>query len=74
MANYKKKPDSEIYRLFKDKYHLYLSCPSGYLINKDTTDFVWISRETRVDSRGIIFSKKNIKMRPNLGSRPLWIR
>lgn len=61
IATYKKNPDSEIYRLFKDKYHLYLSCPAGYQINKDTTDFVWISRETRVDSRGIIFFQKEYK-------------
>lgn len=71
MANYKKKPDSEIYRLFKDKYHLYLSCPSGYLINKDTTDFVWISRETRVDSRGIIFFQKEYKDAAQFGERAI---
>ena len=30
-------------------------CPGGYYINKDTSNFVWISSETRVDSKGIIF-------------------
>lgn len=30
-------------------------CPGGYVINKDTNNFVWISAETRVDSKGIIF-------------------
>lgn len=32
-----------------------LYCPGGYRINKDSADFVWISYETVVDSRGIIF-------------------
>ena len=52
---YKKTPDSKIFNLFKDKYHILLYCPGGYQINKDTNDFVWLSAETRVDSKGIIF-------------------
>ena len=41
--------------MFKNKYDLLLYCPGGYYINKDTSNFVWISSETRVDSKGIIF-------------------
>lgn len=58
---YKNKPNSAVYELFKNKYHLYLACPGDYVLNKDTTDFVWISRETRKDSRGIIFFEKEYK-------------
>lgn len=47
--------DKRIFDLFRDKYHLLLHCPGGYVINKDTNNFVWISSETRVDSKGIIF-------------------
>lgn len=61
ITNYKKNPNAEIYRLFRDKYQLSWSFPTGYIINKDTADFVWISRETRVDSRGIIFFQKEYK-------------
>ena len=32
-----------------------LHLDGGYYINKDTSNFVWISSETRVDSKGIIF-------------------
>ncbi|MDE7074031.1 MAG: DUF4837 family protein [Odoribacter sp.] len=52
---YRKTPDTKIFNTFKNKYGLLLSCPGGYVINKDTNDFVWISAETRVDSKGIIF-------------------
>lgn len=58
---YKNKPNSAVYELFKNKYHLYLACPGDYVLNKDTADFVWISRETRKDSRGIIFFEKEYK-------------
>lgn len=58
---YKNKPNTAIYNLFKNKYHMYLACPGDYIINKDTTNFVWISRETRKDSRGIIFFQKEYK-------------
>lgn len=52
---YKKTPDAKIFNTFKNKYHLLLYSPGGYTINKDTNDFVWISAETRVDSKGVIF-------------------
>jgi len=54
----KKKPEAKIASFFKDKYHLLCYFPSGYIINKDLNDFAWISRETRVDSRGVIFMQK----------------
>lgn len=52
---YKKTADQNIYNVFKDKYKMLLYCPGGYRINKDTADFVWMSFETSVDSKGIIF-------------------
>lgn len=52
---YKKNSDSKIFNTFKDKYKMLLYCPGGYRINKDTADFVWISAETKADSKGIIF-------------------
>lgn len=52
---YKKTADDKIFNVFKNKYKMLLYCPGGYRINKDTADFVWISSETRVDSKGIIF-------------------
>lgn len=56
---YRKNPDMKIFNTFKNKYDILLSCPGGYVINKDTNDFVWISSETRVDSKGIIFFQEN---------------
>lgn len=55
---YKKKPDPKISELFKTKYQLDCSFPAGYNINKDLKDFAWISRETKVDSRGIVFFQR----------------
>lgn len=52
---FKKSSDEKIFNTFRDKYKMLLYCPGGYVINKDTTDFMWISSETRVDSKGIIF-------------------
>lgn len=52
---YKSASNSNIFNLFKDKYDLLLYVPSGYNLNKDTNDFVWLSQETRKDSKGIIF-------------------
>lgn len=52
---YKKTADNKIFNTFKNKYKMLLYCPGGYVINKDLNDFVWISSETRVDSKGIIF-------------------
>lgn len=58
---YKKQPNSAVYNLFKDKYHMYVACPGDYIVNKDIDGFVWISRETRTDGRGIIFFEKEYK-------------
>lgn len=52
---YKRTPDTKIFNTFKNKYGILLSCPGGYVINKDTNDFVWVSAETRVDSKGFVF-------------------
>lgn len=52
---YKKTADSKIFNLFKNKYKMLLYCPGDYVVNKDTNNFVWMSAETRVDSKGIIF-------------------
>lgn len=52
---YKKAASSKIFNLFKNKYDMLLYCPGDYVLNKDTNNFVWISAETKVDSRGIIF-------------------
>lgn len=55
---YKKTSDKKIFDTFKDKYKILLYCPGGYKINKDTADFVWISSETLIDSKGLIFFQK----------------
>lgn len=55
---YKKTANEKIFQLFKNKYDMLLYCPGGYVINKDTNDFVWISMETKVDSRGVVFFQK----------------
>lgn len=58
---YKRTADSRIFNLFKDKYNLLFYCPTGYYINKDTTDFVWISSETQQNSKGIVFFTEEYK-------------
>lgn len=58
IAILKRKPDTKIAEFFKDKYKLYCYFPAGYNINKDLKDFAWISRETKVDSRGIVFIQR----------------
>lgn len=55
---YKKSSDKKIFDTFKDKYKMLLYVPGGYKLNKDTADFVWISSETLVDSKGLIFFEK----------------
>lgn len=58
---YKEQPNTAVYNLFRDKYHMYVACPGDFIINKDLKDFVWISRETRTDGRGIVFFTKEYK-------------
>ena len=55
VAVYRRTADVAIYNLFKNKYHILLSAPSGYYVNKDTTGFVWLSSETSRDSKGVVF-------------------
>ena len=52
---YRRTADPAIYSLFRDKYHLLLSAPTGYYVNKDTAGFVWFSSETVRDSKGVAF-------------------
>ena len=66
---YRKTPDKKIFNLFKNKYDILLHCPGGYNINKDTNDFVWISSETRVDSKGIIFFQERYEDESQLNYR-----
>ncbi len=58
---YKKASNTEIFNRFKNKYQLLLYCPGGYRINKDTGDFVWISSETQVDSKGVVFFQESYR-------------
>lgn len=66
----------EIFEKVKSKYQFTLSFPSGYKINKDEPDFLWISNETPTTSQGMfiysydylsedIFSKDQIIKRRN---------
>lgn len=58
IALYKRKPEPKIADFFKDKYKLYCYVPTGYNINKDLKDFVWVSMETKVDSRGLVVMQR----------------
>ncbi|PXX97866.1 DUF4837 domain-containing protein [Marinifilum breve] len=66
----------EIFEKVKSKYQFTLSFPSGYKINKDESDFLWISNETPTTSQGMfiysydylsedMFSKDQIIKRRN---------
>ena len=52
---YKKTADLRLFQKFKDKYDMLLYFPGGYVMNKDTNNFVWVSAETRRNSRGVLF-------------------
>lgn len=52
---YKNSSDEKIFKLFKNKFNLLVSCPTGYNINKSDENFAWISSETPIDSKGIVF-------------------
>lgn len=52
---YKKTADDKIFQKFKDEYDMLVYFPGGYVINKDTNNFIWISSETYRNSRGVIF-------------------
>ncbi|RKE00147.1 DUF4837 family protein [Marinifilum flexuosum] len=66
----------EIFEKVKSKYQFTLSFPSGYKINKDEPDFLWVSNETPTTSQGMfiysydylsedMFSKDQIIKRRN---------
>lgn len=55
IAIYKKSSNEKIFKLFKNKYQLLLNCPNGYNVNKSDENFTWLSSETSVDSKGIVF-------------------
>jgi hypothetical protein len=40
-------------KLIKNKFHINITIPVSYNLNKDTTNFIWISRETVNISQGI---------------------
>lgn len=61
VAYYRQKPDPKIAAFLKDKYKLDCCIPSGYNINKEQKDFVWISRETKVDSRGLVIMQRKFE-------------
>ena len=61
IAYYKRKPDPKIADFLKEKYKLDCYVPSGYNINKDLKDFAWISRETKVDSRGLVVIERKFE-------------
>lgn len=69
---YKKTPDTKIFNMFKNKYDLLLYCPGGYYINKDTSNFVWISSETGSIARGSFFLRKNMNMKVRWITRLSW--
>lgn len=74
----KKNVVQDIFDKLKAKYGFTLSFPAGYTINKNESDFVWISNETPTSSQGMFvytydylsqdaFEKENvIKRRNNL--------
>ncbi|MDL2252366.1 DUF4837 family protein [Odoribacter sp. OttesenSCG-928-J03] len=55
---YKQQKDVKICTLLKDKYKLNLSVPLQYRVNKQIEDFIWISRETKIDSKGVVYFQK----------------
>ncbi len=63
---YKKNPETKIFNLFKNKYQMLMYFPGGYIVNKDSADFVWISAETYVDSKGVIFFQENYEHQSQL--------
>jgi hypothetical protein len=50
---YKKNIDKDVLARIENKFNIYLSVPKGFNVNIDTTDFLWISRETVEMSQGI---------------------
>lgn len=66
VALYRREPNLGVQKMFHDKYNVGLSIPHDYVKNKEAKDFVWASRETKVDSRGFVFFQ-----RPYSGSAQL---
>lgn len=49
----KKNVVQEVFEKVKSKYNFTLSFPSGYEVNKEEDDFLWISKETPTTSQGM---------------------
>lgn len=60
-----KKPEKKIFNSLKKKYHFTLAFPSGYNINKDYNDFMWISKETPQTSQGLFVYSFDYKSQNN---------
>lgn len=56
---YRKTADAEIYQKFLKEYDMQIYFPGDYSINIDTNNFIWISAETRRNSRGVIFFEES---------------
>jgi len=54
VSGYKRLPNRKIIGFLKNKFNIYMPVPTGYNINIDTTNFVWISREDPELSQGLI--------------------
>jgi len=52
--NYKNYEERSIRKKLKTKYHISLTIPKGYILNVDSSDFVWITHETPQISQGIL--------------------
>lgn len=59
VSAYKNKPDNSLQQFFRENYRLNISFPPEYTLNKNENGLVWISRETKTDSRGVIFFQEN---------------
>lgn len=50
----RKTPEAAVFNLIKNKFHIMMYCPTGYMVHKDSNNFVWFSMETPRNSRGVI--------------------
>jgi len=58
---YKKNIEKNVLSKIENKFGIYLSVPKGFNINIDTTNFMWISRETTELSQGVIIFQYKYK-------------
>ena len=47
-------PEKKIHKTLKDKHNIILSVPQGYTLDVDSSNFMWLSRETPTSSQGIL--------------------